>query len=220
MPALHSACGRKGRQAKLGGVKLRGSLEQSGFVRVLMIYKMLLDFFTGLQKLLWIFLSPVPYFLPHTEATPRTDSLVWYKWVGQVLAFATPGDFVLALPLVALSTRGVGVLGQPAPGRASQHGAARHRAVTCVGLEAVRLCLRTAAPSAEKRSGQNFTCFSAPSWKCAYFIPAALSWCLDWAVPLLPGVWLVCVMYCQMCLHPWGGYAWRFTVLTLWLWFC
>jgi len=52
MPALHSACGRKGRQAKLGGVKLRGSLEQSGFVRVLMIYKMLLDFFTGLQKLL------------------------------------------------------------------------------------------------------------------------------------------------------------------------
>lgn len=35
MPALHSGSAKEGRQAKLGGGrKLRGSLEQSGFVQV------------------------------------------------------------------------------------------------------------------------------------------------------------------------------------------
>ena len=110
MPALHSGCAREGRQAKLGGGKLRRSLEQSGFVQVLMVCQMLLNFFTGLQKLLQIFPSPVPSFLLHTEPTLRGSSLVWYRLEGKALGLTSPGGLFLAIPLVALSMWQVCVL--------------------------------------------------------------------------------------------------------------
>lgn len=98
MPALHSGCAGEGRQAKLGGGKLRGSLGQSGFVQVLMVCQILPNFFTGQQKLLQIFLSPLLSFLSHMEPTPRAGSLVCYRLDGKVFALASPGGLFLAVP--------------------------------------------------------------------------------------------------------------------------
>lgn len=66
MPALHPGCARKERQSKKGTGEFTESLECSGFVQVVMICQMLLNFFTGLQKkklLKFFFLLSL---LPHT----------------------------------------------------------------------------------------------------------------------------------------------------------
>lgn len=61
-----------------------------------MICQMLLNFFTGLQKLLEIFLSPVPSFLPHTGPTPKASSLLRYRLEGKVLGLTSPGGLFLS----------------------------------------------------------------------------------------------------------------------------
>lgn len=146
MPALHSGCAREGKQAKLGGGKLRGSLGQSGFVKVLMVCQLLLNFFTGLQKLLQICLTPVLSFLSHTEPTPRTDSLVWHRLDGKVFGLASPGGLFLAIPPGCFEQEegGCPLVASPWASKSDLPGSGN-----------VRLCLHAAGPSAEKHSRQN-----------------------------------------------------------------
>lgn len=216
MPALRSGCARGGTQAKLGGGRLRGSMEQSGFLQVLMVCQMLLNFFTGLQKLLQMCLSPVPSFLPHTEPTPGASGLAWHRLGEKVLGLTSPGSLVSSYPPACFEHKEGGC---PVAATTWASTSARSRVapcrVTCLPLGTARLRLRAAVPSAEKHSRQDV--FSAAPWKCAYFVAAALPWWLDRAVPVLPGLWLGCAASRQVSLHLWGGHAWYFTVLTLWL---